>query len=66
MAYMLPMSYSIEDYRAISARRDILRRERDAAMGGETDPLPEEWLTPEAAERKYGQPDGNGGHKVGE
>jgi hypothetical protein len=48
-------SCSVDDYRTIRTRRDELRRERDAAISGEPDPLPDEWLTPEAAERKYGQ-----------
>jgi hypothetical protein len=54
------MSCSINDYRAIRARRDSLRRELDAAIFGEPDPLPEEWLTPEAADRKYGLPAASG------
>jgi len=49
------MIYSVEDYKAIRARRDRLRCELDAVISGEPDPLPEEWLTPEALERKYGQ-----------
>ena len=49
------MSPSVEDYGAIRARRDELYRERAAVIRGEFEPLPDEWLTPEAAARKYGQ-----------
>jgi hypothetical protein len=68
------MSCSIDDYRAIRARRDKLQQEHDRALSGksapatevnpidllravfegEGDPLPVEWLTPEAADRKHG------------
>jgi hypothetical protein len=40
-----PKSCSIEDYSAIRTCRDSLRRELDAVITGEPDPLPEEWLT---------------------
>jgi hypothetical protein len=46
--------YSIDDYQAIRARRDELRCS-PAAISDGLDALPEEWLTPEALERKYGQ-----------
>jgi hypothetical protein len=48
----LPMIRAADDFEAIRARRDELCREQDAAIGGEPDPLPAEWLTPEAAERR--------------
>jgi hypothetical protein len=46
------MIRAADDFEAIRARRDELCREQDAAIGGEPDPLPAEWLTPEAAERR--------------
>jgi hypothetical protein len=49
------MRPSVDDYGAIRARRDELHRERAAVITGEFEPLPDEWLTPEATERKYGQ-----------
>ncbi len=55
LAYRWPMSPSVDDYGAIRARRDELYRERAAVIRGEFEPLPDEWLTPEAAARKYGQ-----------
>ena len=68
------MRPSIDDFRAIRARRDELRQEHDRALSGksapptevnpidllravfegEGDPLPVEWLTPQAVERKHG------------
>ena len=76
----MPISPSVDDYGAIRARRDKLRREHDSALSGksapatevnpidllravfegEGDPLPVEWLTPEAVERKYGLPAASG------
>jgi hypothetical protein len=46
------MIRAADDFEAIRARRDELYREQDAAISGEPDPLPAEWLTPEAAERR--------------
>jgi hypothetical protein len=46
------MIHAADDFEAIRARRDELCREQDAVIGGEPDPLPAEWLTPEAAERR--------------
>ena len=45
------MTRAADDFEAIRARRDELCRARDTAISGEFDPLPDEWLTPEALER---------------
>jgi hypothetical protein len=38
-----------------AARENMTLAEQDVVISGDPDPLPAEWLTPEAAERKHGQ-----------